>query len=320
MALVNQTKREINAKIVFFGPASAGKASNLKHVFGKLKPEFRGTMKSMNVQDSRMLFFDFTPPGDSVQSGFRVRIHVYTLSGKVADPAAWKMVLKGVDGVVFVADAAVDRLDANRESLENLRGYLAGYGQQLSSVPMVIQFNKKDLPDALTPGEMQRVLNPLGVPSFQASSRTGEGVLHTLLSLVKTVVAGLRGGETAEVDALQHIVEAPAGSAPADEAPIAAGLPAPTVSEAEPAAAALSREQAVPAEDLEVLELEEFAPLGSAEVPEPLSVQAADELSLELAGVPQAIGPGLFRLPLTIRAGSRSKSVRLTLSISLEEE
>lgn len=303
MALVNQVKREINAKIVYFGPELAGKATNLKQVFGKLKPEFRGTMKSMNVQDARMMFFDFTPPGDASQDGFRVRIHVYTISGAVPDPAAWKMVLKGVDGVVFVADAAPDRQDANRQSLASLAAYLEAYGQKLSSIPMVFQFNKRDLPDAQSAGEMQRALNPSGLPSFQASSRSGDGVLNTLLSLVKTVLAGLRGSAlegAAAPDGLQRILETPVAA-----------------SAQRPAGRSLEE---LEAEELEVLELEAFGSQSAQNVA-PLGVRGSEEpLSLELSRAPQAAGPGLFRLPLTIRAGARTKSVLLTLAISLEEQ
>src|SRR6185369_7764380 len=192
MALVNQAKREINAKIVFFGPGLSGKSTNLKHVHGKLKPEFRGAIKAMSVQEARMLFFDFTPPGDGNVHGFRVRFHVYTVSGGTVDPAAWKMVLKGVDGIVFVADAEPGRFAANRESLEQLVGFLKGYGQSLASVPVVFQYNKTDLEDALSVPELERTLNPTGLPSFKASSLQGEGVLQTLLSLVKTVLGELR--------------------------------------------------------------------------------------------------------------------------------
>src|SRR5690349_3874680 len=149
MALVNQAKREINAKIVYFGPGLAGKSTNLRHIYGKLKPEFRANLKGMQVKDARMLFFDFTPPGDSSVHGCKVRFHVYAISGEPSEPAVWKMVLKGVDGVVFVADSAMDRVGANRTALEQLSGYLSGYGLSLASLPVVFQYNKTDLPDAL---------------------------------------------------------------------------------------------------------------------------------------------------------------------------
>ncbi|GFO57850.1 hypothetical protein GMST_01750 [Geomonas silvestris] len=224
MALVNQAKREINAKLVFYGPGLSGKSTNLKHVHGKLRPEFRGAMKVMSVQEARMLFFDFTPPGDGNVLGYRVRFHVYTVSGEVVEPAAWKMVLKGVDGVVFVADASPGRAEANRESLDHLDAFLKGYGQSLSSVPLVFQYNKSDLPDAVAQQDLERILNPSRLPNFQASSQRGEGVLQTLLALVKTVLNELRtkGLEgVAGAEALQGLVEPPAGAAEA-AVPVAA--------------------------------------------------------------------------------------------------
>jgi signal recognition particle receptor subunit beta len=340
MALVNQVKREINAKIVFFGPDFAGKATNLKHVFGKLKPEFRGTLKSMNVQDARMLFFDFTPPGDGNLQGFQVRIHVYTISGQVTDPAVWKMVLKGVDGLVFVADAASHRRQANRDSLDNLVGYLQGYGQSLSSVPLVFQFNKSDLPGALDAAELNRVLNPSRLPSFTASSQSGEGVLQTLLGLVKTVLGGLRNKGLEGIggsEVLQGMVETPAvpPASAFDQALNAARFEAPSPigqspvpPHAPPAPLASEAfgpidfpDQDFPSAEFDSVELgpaelgPEFQPHDESRAQEP-----EEPLSLELSGPPQATRPGWFRLPLTIRAGARSKSVVLNLEISLEEE
>jgi uncharacterized protein len=291
MALVNQTKREINAKLVFFGPGLSGKSTNLKHVHGKLKSEFRSAMKAMSVQDARMLFFDFTPPGDGNVHGYRVRFHVYTVSGETVEPAAWKMVLKGVDGVVFVADAAPERAQANKESLASLDAFLKGYGQSLSSLPVVIQYNKSDLPDALAVDDLERVLNPgRTMPSFKASGQTGEGVLQTLLSLVKTVLNELRGkglDGVAAVEGLHGIIETPG-----------AGESAPAQAAAPPEAAQARVSESAPAP----------------------AVAAGESLSLELAGAPQAAGPGLFRLPLTIRSGDRTKSVTLNIALSLDEE
>ena len=305
MALVNQAKREINAKIVFFGPGLAGKGTSLKHVFNKLKPEFRGAMKVMNVQDARMLFFDFTPPGDGNVDGFRVRFHLYTVSGRDIDPAAWKMVLKGVDGVVFVADSTPQRLSENRDSLQSLVSYLKGYGQSLTSVPTVMQLNKSDLPDALAVADLDRMLNPNRLPSFKASSHTGEGVLQSLMALVKTVLTGLRakGAEgIATGEGLQRMVESPAAASAAPPA------------QAQPDAGPELASPAVPEQ-----------PAAPSEAPAPQAAaqqaQVGDQpLSLELAGAPQAAGPGLFRLPLTIRSGDRTKSVVLNFTLSVDEE
>lgn len=280
MALVNQAKREINAKIVFFGPAQAGKATSLKHVFNKLKPEFRGAMKVMNVQDARMLFFDFTPPGDGNVDGYKVRFHLYTVSGSNVDPAAWKMVLKGVDGVVFVADSAPQQQEQNRRSMDDLVSFLKGYGQNLVSVPTVLQLNKSDLPDAAAVADLERSLNPSRLPSFRASSQNGDGVLQALMSLVKTVLAGFKSTgaeELAGSEGLERVVEEPV-------APPAAPQPS------------LARAQ------------------------EPPAAAAEEEpLSLELSGAPTAAGGDVISVPLTIRSGSRSKQVVLTLSLAVEK-
>ena len=329
MALVNQAKREINAKIVYFGPGLSGKATNLKHVHSKLKPDFRGAMKAMSVQDARMLFFDFTPPGEGNVQGYRVRFHVYTVSGNVVEPAAWKMVLKGVDGVVFVADATPERAAANQESLAQLTGFLKGYSQSLSSVPMVLQYNKCDLPGALSPDELDLVLNPARVPSFKASSQAGEGVLQTLLSLVKSVLHELRSkGVEGVAESLQGMVEGPAavGGAPAPAVPAApkAKVPAPEVAspQAPPASQAPQAQQAQQAQQASGTPQASSEPLQAAPpapaAVEPVPAAAEAPLSLELSGAPQCTGPGLFRLPLTIRSGERTKSVLLNIALSLE--
>jgi signal recognition particle receptor subunit beta len=355
MALVNQAKREINAKIVFYGPGLSGKATNVKHVFNKLKPEFRGALKAMKVQDARMLFFDFTPPGDSSVDGYKVRFHLYTVSGPVVDPGAWKMVLKGVDGIVFVADSSAGRKDANRESLDNLAGYLKGYGQSLSSLPLVFQYNKSDLEDSLPAAELERLLNPARFPSFVASSQNGEGVLQTALGLVKTVLTGLRdkGLEgVAAGEALQRMVQpsappsataAPAahaeGSSPALAGAAPTAPPAPTAQEAKEVSPAFETRQAPEPSEAEwppgtprpasggefgVVETEWPPPYGPAGDREPAAqgegAKVSEEpLSLELAGNLESVAPGRFRLPLTIRSGARSKAVMLNLDLSIDE-
>ncbi|MBJ6800188.1 GTP-binding protein [Geomonas propionica] len=298
MALVNQAKREINAKIVFFGPGQAGKGTSLRHVFNKLKPEFRGALKVMSVQGARMLFFDFTPPGDGNVDGFRVRFHLYTVSGPLVDPAAWKMVLKGADGVVFVADSAPQRLADNQAALGQLVEYLKGYGQSLTSIPTVLQYNKSDLADASAVAELEQQLNPSRLVSFKTSSQTGEGVLQGLMALVKSVLTGLRAKGTdaiASGEALQHMVESPAPAA----------APARPAVEAHPAAPASARPTAAP------------APVQSPAAPAPSAEE--EPLSLEIAGDPVAAGD-LIRVPLTIRSGDREKTVVLTLSLGLSEE
>jgi signal recognition particle receptor subunit beta len=319
MALVNQAKREVNAKVVYFGPGLAGKATSLKHVYGKLKPDFRGQMKAMNVQNGRMLFFDFTPPGEGNVEGFRVRFHLYTVSGENVDSAAWKMVLKGVDGIVFVADASEERQAENQRSLDTLENILKGYGQTLASVPVAFQYNKSDVAGAVPVTELERALNPAGFPSFKASSQSGEGVLQTLLSLVKNVLTGLRAKGLegiASAETVQRVVQEQAAPAEAaevrsEEPPEYRATPAPRAATQEPLR---QPEPALPEPS--------FAPLQTpVQAGAETETAAAEEaLSLELAGAPEPAGRGLVRLPLTIRSGARSKQVVLTLAVSIEEE
>lgn len=192
MALINHAKREINAKIVYCGPSLSGKATNLNYIYKKLKPEYRGKLKVMNIQKERMLFFDFTPTGQGKVGGYDVRFHVYTIIGEVSHPSPWKMVLKGVDGVVFVADSGRDRMEANQESFNNLCAYLTAYGKELTDTPCIIQCNKQDLPGAVSPEEMQRTLNPGNAALIPAVALSGEGVLETLFNVVKTVLKDMR--------------------------------------------------------------------------------------------------------------------------------
>src|SRR5512137_906990 len=159
MALVNHAKGEINAKLVFYGPGLSGKSTNLNFIYRKLKPEHRGKLKAMNIEKERMLFFDFSPSGPGKVGAYNVRFHIYTITGEAASGTAWKMVLKGVDGVVFVADSAPDRLGANLESLSVLRKTLEGYSINLADLPGVLQCNKRDLSAALPLDEMQNALN-----------------------------------------------------------------------------------------------------------------------------------------------------------------
>lgn len=302
MALVNQAKREINAKIVFFGPGQAGKGTSLRHIFNKLKPEFRGAMKVMSVQGARMLFFDFTPPGDGNVDGFRVRFHLYTVSGPVVDPAAWKMVLKGADGIVVVADSSPQRLDDNRAAMEQLASYLKGYGQGLNTVPAVLHLNKNDLAGALQIAELERQLNPSRLLAFSTSGHTGQGVLQGVMALVKSILTGLRAKGAdgiASGETLQHMVEGTA-------APAAAEVPA-------------SVEASVEAfgEVIPPVAASAEAPEAARESAEP-AIEAP--LSLEIAATPVVAEGDQIRVPLTIRCGEREKTVVLTLSLGLSEE
>ena len=210
MALVNHAKKEINAKIVYFGAGQAGKATNLNFIFKKLKPDFRGQFKSMNLQECRMLFFDFLPSGQGKLGDYTVRFHVYTVQGDVPQDSTWKMVLKGVDGVIFVADASPARQVENQGAVERLRTCLSGHGLSPDELPMVVQCNKNDRSDAMSPQELQQSLGLGGFSAMPASAANGEGVLECLFTLVKQVLKRLResgmelSGEAAESQTLSE--------------------------------------------------------------------------------------------------------------------
>jgi signal recognition particle receptor subunit beta len=192
MALVNHTTREINAKIVYYGPGLCGKTTNIHLIYHRIAPGQRGKLISLATETDRTLFFDFLPVELGTIKNYKVRFHLYTVPGQVFYNATRKLVLKGADGVIFVADSQRRMLDANVESLANLRDNFADQGVNLDEFPMVIQFNKRDLPDVMSPDELNAVLNPRSVPCFEAVARTGEGVLKTFTGVSKLVLQDMQ--------------------------------------------------------------------------------------------------------------------------------
>jgi len=194
MAFINYASREINCKIVYYGPGLCGKTTNLQYVYQKTAPEAKGKMISLATETERTLFFDFLPLALGEIRGFKTRFHLYTVPGQVFYDASRKLILKGVDGVVFVADAQEERLDANIESLENLKDNLEEQGYQLEKLPFVIQYNKIDLPNITPIEELRQLINPNGVPDFTACATTGEGVFETLKAVAKHILIDLKKG------------------------------------------------------------------------------------------------------------------------------
>jgi len=192
MALLNYAKREINAKVVYYGPGLCGKTTNIQYVHTKLNPDSRGKLLSLATQTDRTLFFDFLPVELGDIKGFKTRFHLYTVPGQVFYNATRKMVLKGVDGIVFVADSQRDMLDANLESFQNLKDNLEEYNLSIDTIPYVIQFNKRDLPGVMSTDELESALNFDKVPTFAASALDGKGVLPTLTTVCKMVLRKLR--------------------------------------------------------------------------------------------------------------------------------
>jgi signal recognition particle receptor subunit beta len=194
MSFINYASREINCKIVYYGPGLCGKTTNLQHVYQKTAPDAKGKMISLATETERTLFFDFLPLALGEIRGFKTRFHLYTVPGQVFYDASRKLILKGVDGVVFVADSQEERLDANIESLDNLRINLEEQGYDLDKIPFVVQYNKCDLPNVTPLEELRALLNPSGVPEFQACATTGEGVFETLKAVAKLILVELRQG------------------------------------------------------------------------------------------------------------------------------
>ena len=192
MSFINYSSREINCKIVYYGPGLCGKTTNLQHVYSKTNPDAKGKMISLATETERTLFFDFLPLSLGEIRGFKTRFHLYTVPGQVFYDASRKLILKGVDGVVFVADSQVERMEANMESLDNLDINLKEQGYDLAKVPFVIQYNKRDLPNAAPVEELRKILNPNGYTDYEACAATGEGVFETLKAISKLVLIELK--------------------------------------------------------------------------------------------------------------------------------
>ncbi|MBK8173257.1 MAG: gliding-motility protein MglA [Sandaracinaceae bacterium] len=194
MSFINYLSREINCKIVYYGPGLCGKTTNLQYIYQKTNPEAKGKMISLATETERTLFFDFLPLALGEIRGFKTRFHLYTVPGQVFYDASRKLILKGVDGVVFCADSQIARAEANIESLENLHTNLAEQGYSLEKLPYVVQYNKRDMPGIAPVEELRALLNPRNVPDFEAVATTGIGVFETLKSVAKLVLTELRRG------------------------------------------------------------------------------------------------------------------------------
>ncbi|MFZ2950159.1 MAG: hypothetical protein WA003_11790 [Desulfuromonadaceae bacterium] len=189
MALVNHAKKEINAKIVYFGPAGSGKSSALTYIYSRIKPSLRGDLKSVPAGSDNLLFFDFSPFEIPLPNGYRVRLHVYTLSGTVTNPATWKMTLKGADGIIFMVNPAAEHVAEARESVSHLRDFLSAYGVGLHETPAVLQFN--NLTCENQPDEDRAIAAALDLsmlPTCRSNSASGEGLLEALTMLSRQVL------------------------------------------------------------------------------------------------------------------------------------
>jgi mutual gliding-motility protein MglA len=191
MSMINYASREINCKIVYYGPGLGGKTTNLEYVYNKVNPETRGKLISLATETERTLFFDFLPVDLGTIRGFKTRFHLYTVPGQVYYNASRRLILKGVDGVVYVADSQAERMDANIASLQNLYENLADYGIDATQIPLVVQYNKRDLPNIVGVEELRSQLNPASLPEYEAVAPEGIGVFDTLKAVSKLVLKSL---------------------------------------------------------------------------------------------------------------------------------
>lgn len=192
MSMINYAAGEISCKVVYFGPGLGGKTTNVEWIHSRVAPESRGRLVSLSTSRERTLFFDFLPLDLGGVAGFRTRLHLYSVPGQLYHRSTRRMVLRGVDGVVFVADSHPHRMEANEESMEDLKESLNRMGRDLLTIPAVLQYNKRDLSSAIPIGELRARLNPEGLPEHEAAAVRGEGVFETLRTVTRLVLATLR--------------------------------------------------------------------------------------------------------------------------------
>jgi len=192
MSFINYAAREINCKLVYYGPGLCGKTTNLQHIYKKVDPGAKGKLISLATESERTLFFDFLPLELGTIRGFKTRFHLYTVPGQIFYEASRRLILKGADGVVFVADSQLERMEANIQSLADMQQHLADQGIDPDKIPLVIQYNKRDLTNAVPIDELQKALNPRNLPWFEAVASQGIGVFETLKAIAKVVMQELQ--------------------------------------------------------------------------------------------------------------------------------
>ncbi|MBI5656432.1 MAG: hypothetical protein HZC44_06285 [Geobacter sp.] len=286
MALVNHAKREINAKIVYCGPSAAGKGSILKAICSKLPPGLRGALRSMALQQDRMLFFDLTHPEGREPDGYRVRFHIYTLTGDVTQENAWKMVLKGVDGLAIALDSDPARQSANSDLLDEVQTALHGYGKNLDEVAPLVLCTKRDLPDALPMEQMRESLGIGQRPLVPVSATSGEGVMEAIGELMDAILDNLED--------LGLLLQSTVSSL-RDLCPARQQTPIPEVTDSPVAAVALAVE---PPSDLPARE--EF--------------RDQDKPLISVAGPAEIDDTGALQVPLVLNCCDRSAKLVLTIS------
>lgn len=195
MSVINYNAKEIHCKIIYYGPSLSGKTTNIQWLYEKSIAEDKSELVELPTDIERTLFFDFLPIEVGEIRGFRTRFHLWSVPGQVVYDASRKMILKGVDGVIFVADSQAERMEENLNSMANLQKHLELQGYDLNTLPFAIQYNKRDLPNALPLGELRAALNKFNAPDFEGKAREGKGVFEAFKTTSKAIITTLKGGE-----------------------------------------------------------------------------------------------------------------------------
>jgi mutual gliding-motility protein MglA len=238
MVSINYSAREVCCKIVYYGPGLSGKTTNLQYVHSKVPGNTRGDLISLATEADRTLYFDFLPINIGTINGFTAKFQLYTVPGQVYYNATRKLVLRGVDGIVFVADSQPEKMDENIESITNLEENLREYGYDISTIPMILQFNKRDLPGVLPVEELNAKLNKYGWPTYEASATVGNGVFDTLKKIIKMVL------DKAKSSSAPKIKQAPAAATPPPAQPAPSAVAEKPAAESTPPQEALVRQPA----------------------------------------------------------------------------
>lgn len=196
MSFINYATKEVNCKIIYFGPGLSGKTTNVQYIYEHTQNEQRGKLVTLSTENERTLFFDFLPLAVGEVRGYKTRFHLYTIPGQTFYEVSRQFILKGVDGVVFVADSQSERMEANIESFESLEKSLEQQGYDLGKLPLVFQYNKRDMAGVVSVREMEATFNPMKRPYFEAVANRGQGVMETLQAVSQSIIQELKGGAT----------------------------------------------------------------------------------------------------------------------------
>jgi signal recognition particle receptor subunit beta len=195
MSFINYAAKEINCKVVYFGPGLGGKTTNVQYIYEQTQKESRSKLVTLSTENERTLFFDFLPLSVGEIRGYRTRFHLYSIPGQTFYEVSRQFILKGVDGIVFVVDSQAERMEANLESWEGLEKSLDRQGYDIKKIPLVLQYNKRDLPGAVPIRQLEETFNSIRRPYFEAVASQGEGVMETLQAISQSIIQELKGGD-----------------------------------------------------------------------------------------------------------------------------